>query len=244
MWHSDIQLAYKQHQGNINMIILVGNIKGGVGKSTIACNLATFLAQAHSAPVTLIDGDKQGTSANFTAQREETLGSDSVGYICARAVGSEVRTQAKGFSERGGTVIIDAGGQDNVALRAALSVADMMLIPLPPKSIDIWSLDEMTELIQAARETVNPDLKAYAFINMGFPTGQDNQTAQAIVKEDYPQVELIPRTICHRKAFSDGMGMGLSILEKTPVDIKAREEFLSVVHEAGLYQDNVISMGV
>lgn len=225
------------------MIITIGNIKGGVGKSTLACNVAALLSTSLSKPLTLIDGDKQGSAAEFTAQREEAL-QGGAGYVCARAVGSEVRTQAKGFNERGSTVIIDAGGQDNTALRAALTVSDMVIVPLPPKSIDIWSFEPMAELIKEVRETVNPELKAYAFINMGFPTGGDNMTAQAIIKEDYPEIELIPRTICNRKAFSDAMGAGLSILEHKPIDIKGKEEFLSVMVEAGLYQDNVISMGV
>lgn len=225
------------------MIITIGNIKGGVGKSTLACNIAALLSTSHSAPVTLIDGDKQGSSAEFTAQRENNR-EGGAGFICARAVGAEVRTQAKGFAERGGTVLVDAGGQDNPALRAALTVSDMVLIPIPPKSFEAWSLDVMADLVKEVRETVNPDLKAYAFVNMGFPTGGDNTFIQAMIKEDYPALTLINRTICQRKAFSDAAGLGLSVMEKVPKDTKAIEEFLSVMYEAKLYQDNVISMGI
>ncbi len=222
------------------MIITVGNIKGGVGKSTIACNIAVLLSTVNKKPVALIDGDKQGLSAEFTAMRE--MNSEAgAGFVCSRAVGAEVRQQAKGLAEQFGTVIVDAGGQDNPALRAALTVSDVVLVPVPPKSFEAWSLDVMADLLAEVRETVNPDLKAFAFVNMGFPTGTDNQFAQAMIQEDYPAFEMIPRAICQRKAFSDNAGQGLAVIEGKK-DHKAIEEFLSVMAACGLYQDNIMNM--
>ena len=46
------------------MIISLGNVKGGVGKTTLAVNLAIALSQTQR--VLLIDGDEQGTSLLFT----------------------------------------------------------------------------------------------------------------------------------------------------------------------------------
>ena len=43
-------------------IIAVGNLKGGTGKSTIAVNLASCLAERERS-VALIDADPQGTAA-------------------------------------------------------------------------------------------------------------------------------------------------------------------------------------
>lgn len=220
------------------MIITVGNIKGGVGKSTIAANLAVLLSGTSGGKVALIDGDKQGSAAEFTNAREETKG--DAGFTCVRAVGAEVRSQAKGLADTFSHVIVDAGGQDNPALRAALTISDKVLVPVPPKSFEAWSLDVMADLVAEVRETVNPDLEAYAFVNMGFPQGQDNMTAHALIKEDYPAFVPILRAICQRKAFSDAAGQGLSVIEGN--DRKAQEEFLSVMHDAGLYRDNIVSM--
>ena len=48
------------------MIVVIGNVKGGVGKTTLAINFAIARA-AQGRDVLLIDGDEQGTALTFTA---------------------------------------------------------------------------------------------------------------------------------------------------------------------------------
>ena len=50
------------------MILTVGNVKGGVGKTTLAVNIAIARALA-GRDVLLVDGDEQGTAAAFTDLR-------------------------------------------------------------------------------------------------------------------------------------------------------------------------------
>ena len=52
------------------MILTVGNIKGGVGKTLLAVNIAAVLAH-RGRDVLLIDGDEQGSAATFAGIRAE-----------------------------------------------------------------------------------------------------------------------------------------------------------------------------
>src|SRR3546814_5703972 len=52
------------------MILAVGNTKGGVGKTTLAVNLAVARALA-GRDLLLVDGDEKGTALTFTERSEE-----------------------------------------------------------------------------------------------------------------------------------------------------------------------------
>src|ERR671938_168574 len=72
------------------MIIVLAQTKGGVGKSTLALNLAIARARA-GADVLLVDADEQATATDFTALRTERLGSP--GYAAISLTGPHVRPQ-------------------------------------------------------------------------------------------------------------------------------------------------------
>ena len=59
------------------MILAVGNIKGGVGKTTLAVNIAVALAQ-RGRDVLVIDGDEQASAATFAQIRADLPGAVKV----------------------------------------------------------------------------------------------------------------------------------------------------------------------
>lgn len=65
------------------MIITVGNIKGGVGKTTLAINIAIARA-AEGRDVLLVDGDEQRTAQTFTELRTEQLGQPGIPPLAFR----------------------------------------------------------------------------------------------------------------------------------------------------------------
>jgi Mrp family chromosome partitioning ATPase len=58
---------------NQDSVIALGNVKGGVGKTTLAVNL-TICEARHRIDVLLSDGDEQGTARAFTQLRADNLG--------------------------------------------------------------------------------------------------------------------------------------------------------------------------
>ena len=202
------------------MILTVGNTKGGVGKSTLALNLAAAAA-IEGGRVWLIDGDRQGTTATAMAFRAQAghlpliecshlpEGKDLHAAIVAR----------RGEFEH---VVIDAGGRDSTALRAALALSDVVLPPFAPRSLDLWALQDMAALVAEAR-TVNPALQALAILNAADATGSDNKDAAAAVAS-YPELTYLAAPIRRRKSFANAAGLGLSVLEAKPKDTKAIQE--------------------
>ena len=160
-------------------IIAVGNLKGGVGKTTLALNLAIARANA-GRDVLLIDGDEQHTAVTFTDLRTELLGAP--GYTAVSLQGAALRTQVRQLAPKYDDIIIDVGGRDTGSLRAALLVSQTLLIPVQPRSFDIWAVDQMAELVKEARE-INADLYALAVLNAADAQGRDNADAAEAIQE-------------------------------------------------------------
>ena len=200
------------------MILAVGNVKGGVGKTTLAINLAIIWA-LQGRDVLLIDGDEQATAMAFTELR--TCARGEPGYTAVALHGSAIRTQVRQLASKYDHIIIDVGGRDSVSLRAALTVAHLVLIPVQPRSFDLWGVDQTTELITEARE-LNESLRAVAVLNAADPQGHDNEDAATLLR-DNDALELAPAIIIRRKAFPNAAAGGLSVIEYG--DSKARVEF-------------------
>src|SRR6187551_3174167 len=115
---------------------LVINAKGGVGKSTITTNLASYFA-ARDIMTTIADFDPQGSSLNWLANRSSD----------ARKIhGADLSTRIGGGFANGRRVIprethqliIDApAGPSRLLLQDLLARTQSILIPVAPSSIDV-----------------------------------------------------------------------------------------------------------
>jgi len=200
------------------MILAVGNVKGGVGKTTLAVNLTIALARS-GRDVLLIDGDEQGTAIAFTELRTTQM-KGKPGYTVVSLHGGTIRTQVRQLASKYADIVIDVGGRDTGSLRAALTVADVVLIPVQPRSFDLWGVDQTAELVKEARE-INEGLRAISVLNAADSQGKDNEAAAEALRE-VEGVELAPGFIVRRKAFPNAAAVGLSVLEHD--DPKAIEE--------------------
>lgn len=210
------------------MIVTVGNTKGGVGKTTVALNLAIGRALS-GRDVWLIDGDRQGTAQTAIAIRSEA--GRVPGIACATYPdGPTLRSQVQQQRGKFDDIIIDAGGRDSTALRAALTLTDVLVVPFQPRSFDVWALEDICNLVDEAR-SVRDGLRVYAMLNCADPgeSSTDNaEAAQAVA--DYPQLELLPTPLRRRKSFANAAGQGLSVLELKPADRKACDELEALLN--------------
>lgn len=207
-----------------SVILVVGNTKGGVGKTTLAINLAIARA-LEGRDVLLVDGDEQGTATSFTELRTEQLG--QAGYTAVSLHGAAIRTQTRQLAPKYSDVIIDVGGRDTGSLRAALTVADTLLIPVQPRSFDLWAVESIASLVKEARE-INDRLRAVLVLNAADSQGSDNDAAAENLIE-VEGLEYLPMPIGRRKAFPNAASMGRSVIEQTPRDPKAVQELAALV---------------
>lgn len=206
------------------MILAVGNVKGGVGKTTLAVNLAIALSrQGHD--VLLIDGDEQGTAMAFTELRGSQKNGQP-GYTAVALHGKAIRDQTRQLAPKYTDIVIDVGGRDTGSLRAALTVAETVIIPVQPRSFDVWGVDQTAELVRDARQ-INEHLRALAVLNNADSQGKDNEAAAEALR-GIEGIELAPCAIIRRKAFPNAAASGLSVLEYD--DSKASAELTSLIN--------------
>lgn len=194
------------------MIILIGGVKGGSGKSTIATNLAVAYAQFHD-NILLVDTDKQKTSFNWHQRRLEAGLNDENSISCEIQTGKvieAIRDKSKHFKN----IVIDAGGFDSVELRSAMVVADVIVSPVRPSQADLESFSSMEEIVDAAGAFRETEPRKIALITM-CPTHHlvtEKEEARDYL-EAYSSFNISSHVVHDRKVYRDAMYEGKGVLE-------------------------------
>jgi chromosome partitioning protein len=183
-------------------VIAFANLKGGVGKSTLAVSVAGALGKG----VALIDADPQGTVTAWAAQGAlpfpvETAplqGNDVQGWI-SRALAVDAQF-----------LIVDLPPMLGDATSAALAIADLACIPVSPSGADITATSSAIDLVQRARQAREGDKPRALLI----PSKVDRRTAAGAeieaVLHDFgePVAPVVSQRIAHVDAFTAGQWVG------------------------------------
>lgn len=128
-------------------VIVVVNPKGGVGKTTIATNVAGFLASRGHA-VMLGDADRQQSSRLWLSLRPESVAPITSWDLSA----DQIARPPKGTTH----VVLDTpGGLRGGRFKDILKLADKVIVPLQPSVFDIFAtrafLDDLAATRHASR---------------------------------------------------------------------------------------------
>lgn len=201
-------------------IIVIGGIKGGSGKTTIATNLVVIRSLIEGRKVLFVDADEQKSAFDWVEHRESSGIQTPWTTICLS--GSALRSQVYKMAPDYDDIIIDSGGRDTTSQRSALTIADIFLAPFQPRSLDIWTIISVSSLINDIK-IVNPSLRSFSILNRGDAQGKDNEDASEILKEN-ETVKYLPTSVIQRKSFSNAAALGLGVTEMKPQDKKASSE--------------------
>lgn len=203
------------------MIIGLLNQKGGVGKTTLAVNIAAALTRQGSR-VLLIDADPQGSALDWAAAREGAPLFAVVG-LPRPTIHKEISTIAQGYDH----VVIDGPPRVTDLARSAIMASDLVMIPVQPSPYDIWAADEVVKLIDEAR-VYKELIKSVFVVNRKIAnTAIGRDVGEALAA--YP-VPVLKAFVTQRVAFAEAVTQGKSIFETDP-DGQAAQEVQAVLDE-------------
>ena len=197
-------------------IICVANRKGGVGKTTLATNLAVALNTKGKS--ILIDADEQQSAFKWANQRED---------IECITVHSDLLEKLEKLDKEYEYILIDVAGRDSTIFREALLVSDTLIVPTQPSLLDLQVLDYMQEKVKTAKQT-NENLKAYVLINRAAVRTTELKDAIEFIAE-FDQFKLLKTVLFERKQFRDAIVESKSVTEMNAS--KAKDELNQLIIE-------------
>lgn len=210
------------------MVILIGGLKGGTGKSSLATNLSAMRAIAGE-EVLLIDADSQGSAAFWAEIRDESGITPRV--PCVQKRGRRLHDEVREMAGKFGTIIIDAGGRDHPEMRSALLVADIFVIPIKASQYDLATLDDLAVIIEDSL-MLNSTIRSHAVLNMAHSNPNVSEVDDARdYLADIGIIELARTVIRDRIVFRKSTRAGLAVVEMKPADARANNEIESLYNE-------------
>lgn len=209
-------------------IILIGAIKGGAGKSTLATNIAAMLAK-NGKDVILVDADRQGTTSNWSQDRADSTAM----HIESVSKFDNIKLALRDLSKRYDFVVVDSQGRDSVELRTGLLSADLCIIPCRPSQADLDTIPLIDNLVSNARE-INEALRVYCVLTQSptNPSITEIQQAREFLLEFGEEMTLLETIIFERKVYRDALAQGLGVCEMD--NEKATLEMVGIFSEVGL----------
>lgn len=195
--------------------VLVAGSKGGVGKTTVATNLAANFALAGKRTV-LVDADPQGSSTRW-AQRRSSLESAVLAVD-----GTGRRDWRKSVPADAEAVVIDApAGAQAEDLQKFLDEADAVVVPVLPSALDIEATVGFLNTLAKVPRVRRRKLPVGLVLNRSKPwTNASQQALEMLSTWPYPVAAQLRDT----QAYVVLVGLGRSLFDYHSAQVRDHQE--------------------
>ncbi|MGA9046138.1 ParA family protein [Sulfuricurvum sp.] len=142
------------------MILTLSHQKGGVGKSTVAWNLAVSFSKIMDTRIIDLDTQRSLTVTN-ALRREHSLSPIPMLHF---NTAEELAEYAAADSDDVLT-IIDSGGFDSAFNRVAIIASDLLITPVSDKPFDLMGLQKYEEILKSLSEIQGETIKTHILFN-------------------------------------------------------------------------------
>jgi chromosome partitioning protein len=202
-------------------VVAIANTKGGVGKSTLAGNLAWALATETGRRVLLVDADPQASVTKWFDLAMGELPLDRTQLTTARVLQQQVPRLRQSYD----LIIVDCPPMQTDVTAAAVTQADLGLIPVLPSPLDVLAYSELVPLLRQA-QGVNPALTLRFVINQLAPrTALAREVHETLADAD---IAVMPTYIHDRQLYRRVVAQGGSVVREPG---PAREEILALAKD-------------
>ena len=175
--------------------IAVISQKGGAGKTTLAIHLAAA-AQAAGSVALIVDTDPQATASQWAAWRADAP-PEVIDSPPPRLAAKVAQAQGQGAE----VIVIDTPPHADSAARAAVEVADLVLIPCRPSAFDLSAIQTTAKLTQLLKKP------AFVVFTAGSPNAPRIYAEAGELVEGFgtpPCPVLVPDRAAYRHASAEG----------------------------------------
>jgi chromosome partitioning protein len=135
----------------MGQIIASGNLKGGTGKTTIAVNLASALAE-RGLEVILLDVDPQASASGWAQSALLPVRVESAPPVTPTG-GGRWLARAVELAAAADVLMIDLPPLLVAPTASAIMVADLILVPVTTSAVDVAPTEQVLRMIRISRET-------------------------------------------------------------------------------------------
>ncbi|WP_150526339.1 ParA family protein [Roseibium sediminis] len=195
-------------------VISFANAKGGAGKTTAALLLATEIADRRKT-VTLVDADPQKWLSKWAELPNVNPRISVVSVTSA----SSIIGQIQDASTTSDYVIVDLEGTENLLVANAISMSDLVIVPIQGSAMDARGGSKILALVRKLQKIVHHDIQHCVLLTR--TTAVVTTRAMRAVQEHLAAigVETLMTPLVERAAFRDlfDFGGSLSQLANHPV---------------------------